>query len=299
MLMSDSLSQEQRQGKLTTPLGPTSLVLARFSAVEGLSEPFEFRIEAVSEMANLDFHESLGLQATIELATQDDQKRYFNGLMTEARWAGTRQDLYIYQLVLRPWLWLLTYTSDCRIFARMTPMDIIKQVFSDRGFTDFRDATTSSPPTLEYCVQYRETDFNFVSRLMEEYGVYYFFEHSDGKHMLVLADGTSSHQPAPGLPSVDYNPIHDAGRRAMQYLETWSFGRRFQTGQFTLKDYGYKKPSANLLAQPQKPGGYAHDSMEMFDYTYSYVDTEGKDLVDQGVGEKLAKYKLEAVQSLD
>ena len=84
-------------------------------------------------------------------------------LMTEARWAGTQEDLYIYQLVLRPWLWLLTRTSDCKIFAQMSPIDIIKQVFSDRGFSDFRDATTGSPPTLEYCVQYRETDFNFVS----------------------------------------------------------------------------------------------------------------------------------------
>src|SRR5262249_10906124 len=154
-----------------------------------------------------------------------------------------------------------------------------KQVFSDRGFSDFRDATSGSPPTLEYCVQYRETDFNFVSRLMEEYGVYYFFEHSDSKHTLVLADGRSSHQPAPGLSSVPYNPTVDAGRREMQYLETWSFGRRFQTGQFTLEDYGYKKPSSNLLAQSQKPGGYARDSMEMFDYTYFYVDTEGNNLV--------------------
>ena len=109
--------------------------------------------------------------------------------------------------MLRPWLWLLTRTSDCRIFPKMTPLDIIKQVFSDRGFSDFRDATTGSPPTLEYCVQYRETDFNFVCRLMEEYGIYYFFEHSDGKHTLVLADGKSSHKPAPGPHRSNYNPV--------------------------------------------------------------------------------------------
>jgi type VI secretion system secreted protein VgrG len=294
-----SISQDTRDAKLTTPLGDKALALARFSAIEGMSELFEIRIEAVSLEANIDFAATLGLGSTIEIATQDDQKRYFHGVMTEARWAGTQEDLYIYQLVLRPWLWLLTRTSDCRIFPQMTPLDIIKQVFSDRGFTDFRDATTGSPPTLEYCVQYRETDFNFVSRLMEEYGVYYFFEHSDGKHTLVLADGKSSHQPAPGLSSVAYNPIEDAGRRQMQYLETWSFGRRFQTGLFTLEDYGYKKPTANLLAQSQKPGGYAHDSMEMFDYTYSYVDTEGNDLIEQDVGDTLAKYRLEALQSLD
>jgi len=293
------LSQDQRQGKLTTPLGENALALMQFSAIEGLSELFEIRIEAVSTEGGLDFASALGKGSTITLNTQDSKKRYFHGVTTEARWAGTQEDLYIYELVLRPWLWLLTRTSDCKIFAQKSPIDIIKQVFSDRGFSDFRDATSGSPPTLEYCVQYRETDFNFVCRLMEEYGVYYFFEHSDGKHTLVLADAKSSHQQVPDLSSLPYNPVADAGRREQQYLETWSLGRRAQSGVFVLEDYGYKKPSANLLAQSQNPGGYAHDSMEMFDYTYSYVDTEGKDLVDQGVGEKLAKYKLEAVQSLD
>jgi type VI secretion system secreted protein VgrG len=279
----------------------SNLSLARLHANEGLSELFEFRVEAVTTEANLDFADLLGLGATVELTTQDNKKRYFHGLLTEARWAGQYQNLYVYQLVLRPWLWLLTKTSDCRIFPGMKPQEIITQVFKDRGFNDFRDDTKDNPsrPKLEYCVQYRETDFNFVCRLMEEYGVYYFFEHSNGKHTLVLADGKSSHQPSPDLASVPYNPIEDAGRREMQYIESWSLGRRVQSGVFVLEDYGYKKPSANLLAQSQKPGGYAHDSMEMFDYPYSYVDTEGNDLMDQGVGQNLAKIKLEAAQSLD
>jgi type VI secretion system secreted protein VgrG len=201
--------------------------------------------------------------------------------------------------VLRPWLWLLTRTSDCKIFAQMSPIAIIKQVFSDRGFSDFRDATTGSPPTLEYCVQYRETDFNFVCRLMEAYGIYYFFEHADGKHTLVLADAKSSHQQVPGLPSVPYDPFTDGGRREQQYLDAWSLGRRAQSGVFVLEDYGYKKPSSNLLAQTQNPGGYQRDSMEMFDYHYGYVDTEGKNLVDKDVGDKFTKYRVEAAQSLD
>ncbi len=294
-----AISQDEQQGKLTTPLGPNALGLTQFSAVEGLSELFEIRVEAASEQANLDFSSTLGLGATIEFRTQDDQKRYFHGLMTEARWTGTQEDLYIYQMVLRPWLWLLTRTSDCKIFAQMTPIAIIKQVFSDRGFSDFEDKTTGSPPTLEYCVQYRETDFNFVSRLMEQFGVYYFFEYADGKHTLVLADAKSSHAPAPGLAAVDYNPLDNAGRREIQYIEAWSLGRRAQSGVFVLDDYAYKAPTSNLLAQKQSPGGYARDSMEMFDYPYAYVDTEGNNLVEQSVGENLAKYRLEAAQSLD
>jgi type VI secretion system secreted protein VgrG len=294
-----AISQDRQQGKLTTPLGQDTLGLARFSVVEGLSDLFEIRVEAVSEQANLDFSSALGVGSTIELKTQDGQSRYFHGLMTEARWAGTQEDLYVYQMVLRPWLWFLSRASDCRIFPQMTPIAIIKKVFSDRGFSDFEDKTTGSPPTLEYCVQYRETDFSFVSRLMEQFGVYYFFEHADGKHTLVLADAKSSHSPAPGLASVNYNPIDDSGRREAQYLETWALGRRAQSGVFVLKDYAYKAPSTNLLAEKQGAGGYGHDSMEMFDYPYAYVDTEGNNFQVQSVGEDFAKYKLEAAQSLD
>ena len=127
--------------------------------------------------ANIDFNSLLGLGCGVTLQASDGSNRYFHGVMTEARWTGAEEDLYFYEIVLRPWLWLLTRASDCKIFSQKTPLDIIKQVFSDRGFSDYRDASTATPPTLEYCVQYRETDFNFVCRLMEEYGIYYFFEH--------------------------------------------------------------------------------------------------------------------------
>ena len=278
-------------GRLTTPFGGDVLALSHMNAVEALSELFEFHIEAVSLQGNLDFNSALGQGCTVKVMTNDNLERYFNGVMTEARWAGVQEDLHLYEVVLRPWLWLLTRTSDCRIFKEMTPLDIIKQVFSDRGFTDFRDATTSPPPKLEYCVQYRETDFNFVCRLMEEYGIYYFFEHSDGKHTLVLADGKSSHQPVPGLDSLPFIPVERGGRRALQYVEEWSRGRRAQSGKFTLNDYDYNAPSKNLKADSTNSGGYEHGSMEIYDYPGDYDD--------QGKGTTLAKAKVDAVQSLD
>ncbi len=289
--MADSLKQDDRIGKLKTPLGEDTLVLSHLNAVEALSELFEFRVEAISEDANVNFNATLGLGATVAFKANDGSDRYFNGVMTEARWAGTHQDLHVYQILLRPWLWLLTRTSDCRIFHNLTPIAIIKQVFTDRGFSDFRDATTGSPPTLEYCVQYRETDFNFVCRLMEEYGVYYFFEHTDGKHELVLADGRSSHKAIPGLASLPYVPVVQVGRQDFQYVEEWSRGRRAQSGKFTLNDYDYNTPPKDLLAKSEHPGGYERDSMEIYDYPGGYYD--------KGEGEKLSKVKVEAVQSLD
>jgi len=289
--MGDNLSQDDRVGRLTTPLGNDKLVLSRFDGGESLSELYEFRIEAMSTDANLDFNAALGKSVTVKLKTDDGKDRYFNGLLAEARWAGQRDTLFAYQLVIRPWLWLLTLTSDCRIFSNMSPREIIKQVFTDRGFSDFRDELKSSYPTLEYCVQYRETDFVFVSRLMEQYGVYYFFEYSDGKHTLVLADMKASSKPAEGLSSAPYLPVSEGGRQRVQRLEAWSRGREVESGSFKLNDYDYNKPGANLLVNSDKPGGYAHDSMEMYDYPGEYVD--------RGVGGALAQVEAEAAQSLD
>ena len=289
--MTDTLSQDDRVGVLTTPLGDTTLVLSRFDGGEALSELFEFRIEAISEDANIDFNAALGKSVTVKLKTADNQDRYFNGLLAEARWAGSRDSLHAYQLVIRPWLWLLTLTQDCRIFQNMSVPDIIKQVFTDCGLSDFRDALKSSYPTLEYCVQYRETHFTFVSRLMEQYGIYYFFEYADGKHTLVLADMKASHEPAPGLSEVPFIPGAEAGRREAQHIENWQRGRSVESGSFKLNEYDYNKPGANLLVSSDKPGGYAHDSMEMYDYPGEYAERD--------VGENLVKVECEAAQSLD
>ncbi len=287
-----ALSQDQRAASLQTPLGKDVLVLGRFDAAETLGGLFVFHIEALSEQPNIDFNQLLGLNLSVKLQTVDQLERYFNGVLVQARWTGARNDLFVYQLVLMPWLWLLSRTSDCRIFSSMSIPDIIVQVFQDRGFTDYRKATTGSYPTLEYCVQYRESDMNFVCRLMEEYGIYYFFEHTESKHTLVLADSKSSHGPIPGLSSAPYLPGSSASaRRDKQQFDNWSTFRGFQSGRFVLNDYDYEKPSANLLSNAEHSGGYAHGVMEIYDYPGRYDD--------QGEGNTLAKVRLEADQAKD
>ncbi len=140
-------------------------------------------------------------------------------------------------------------------------------------------------------MQYRETDFTFVSRLMEQYGIYYFFEYSDGKHTLVLADQKASHKPVPDLTTVPFLPGIQQGRANKQHLEDWSRGRMVESGSFKLNEYDYNKPSANLLVNCDKPGGYAHDSMEMYDYPGEYTERD--------VGTTLVQVETEAAQSLD
>src|SRR6201999_1368576 len=133
---------------------------------------------------------------------------------------------YAYRLVLRPWLWVLTRTGDFRIFFDKEGPHTIKEGFSKRGFNDFKLVLTDSYPKLEYCVQYRETDLAFVSRLMEQHGIYYFFEHTSDKHMLVLADAKSSHKAVPGHEKTPFIALTGDDRRDREHVYHWSSERR-------------------------------------------------------------------------
>jgi type VI secretion system secreted protein VgrG len=289
--MSDEgLSQATRKAILKTPLGEDELVLREFDGKEELGRLFEFRIDAISRNRDINFDSCIGQACSVTLKTSGPD-RYFNGILVEAEWRGPLEDNFAYRLLLRPWFWLLTRTTDCRIFENKNVLDIIKQVFSDRGFNDFEDKTTTSYPKIEYCVQYRETDFDFVSRLMEENGIYYFFEHSADKHMLNMADSKSSLKPIPGLSTLPFIALAGQDRSEEQYVSVWVAGRSFQTGKVELKDYDYLKPNAKLLSDANGTAGYTKSKMEFYDYPGRYKE--------QSDGDRFAKIKLEAQQALD
>jgi type VI secretion system secreted protein VgrG len=289
--MGDELTQDTRIASLTTPLGKDKLVLAAFDATEGLSELFEFCIDALSKDENVDFDQILGRSCCVCIRLGEGPERYFDGIAVEAQAAGMRDDLYAYRLVLRPALWLLTRTSNCRIWHEKTALDVIKEVLQQRE-VDHRSATTGNFPKLEYCVQYRETDFAFVSRLMEQHGIYYFFEHSADRHMLVLADAPSSHQPVPGHANVRF-ATKAAGRlhSREQTLFGWSSERRFRTGKVELIDYNFRQPNANMKGGANGEEKYAKAQMEHYDYPGKYDN--------QGDGQTYAKIRLGAEQAVD
>ena len=144
--MNDTPTQDKRMGRLATPLGKDKLLLSGLDATEGLGELFEFRVEALSDDGFIDFDTALGLNSSVHLDTSDGAGRDFSGVLTEARRIGRRGNFYVYNLILRPWPYLLSLTSDCRIFEKMTPVDIIKKVFSDRGFKDVIDLISNDYP---------------------------------------------------------------------------------------------------------------------------------------------------------
>ncbi|MCI4678277.1 type VI secretion system tip protein VgrG [Rhodoblastus acidophilus] len=285
-----NISQSGRPGQLITPLGDDIFALVGFDGVEGLSELFEYRIEALSENEDIDFDRALGRNCALKFTSPNGPDRYFNGVLVEARAAGAREDLFVYQLVLRPWLWLLSHSADCRIWHEADALDIIKEVFRDRGFTDFKDATTTNFPKLEYCVQYREKDLDFVSRLMEQHGIYYFFMHSAGNHILIIADSKSSHHPIPGHAQINYFPRAQA-RRDQEHFHKWSAERRFRTGKYELNDYDFKKPGKDLTARKQANSSYQKGSMEIYDYPGKYVESPD--------GDHYADVRLKAEQAQD
>ena len=290
--MAQTLTQDTRLGQLSTPLGKDVLVLVRFDGTEGLSELFEYRIEALSEEADINFDNAIGQQCSLKFKFYG-QVREFNGILVEAQWMGVKGDYYSYRVVLRPWLWLLSQTTDCRIFQDKKAPEIIKEVFQDRGFTDFESKLTDegSYPKLEYCVQYRETDLDFVTRLMEKEGIYYFFTHSGGKHTLVLADSKSSHKAVPGFAKIPYVPPVGDYVRKEQHIYEWISERKFRTGKIELNDYNYEKPNTKLLSDAKASESYTHSDMEVYDYPGGYTD--------KSVGERYAKIQLESEQAMD
>jgi type VI secretion system secreted protein VgrG len=202
-------TQAPRHIGIETPLGEDVLLLQTVTGNEEISRLFEFDLHLLSEDPNINFDDIIGQNVTIRLELPGGGTRYWNGYISRFMKSGSDSPRFVrYRATMVPWLWFLTRTNDCRIFQEKTVPDIIKQIFGDLGFTDIEERLTGSYRTWTYCVQYRESDFNFVSRLMEQEGIYYYFFHEDGKHTLVLCDSLSLHDPYPSTMK-----FHMPGRR--------------------------------------------------------------------------------------
>jgi type VI secretion system secreted protein VgrG len=213
----------------------------------------------------------------VRLMLDDDGKRFFHGYVSSFSQTGMVGNFFQYQAVLRPWLWFLTRTADCRIFQNMTVPDILKKVFRDHGFTDFDESLSGSYRTWEYCVQYRETDFNFVSRLMEQEGIYYYYKHEESKHTLVLADSYSSHSAVSGYDDVPYFPPTSKNIRERDHIHDWTIWKNVQPGVYALTDFDFERPKASLATKATVARNHASDDLEIYDYPGEYIDTADGD----------------------
>lgn len=253
---------------LGTSLGD-ALLFKSMLATEELGRPFEFDIQALADSGTIKPEDLLGKPARVRVPQPGGAVRTFHGLVCGMGTGSPVQRSFRYRIVLRPWLWLLTRRSDTRIFQDLTLQDILKQVFEPFS-PDYAFELSGTLPKYEYCVQYRETDFDFVSRLMEQEGVYYYFRHTEDKHTMVLVNSSSAHQTNPGQDSFEFRDSVD-GQLDFGAITQWRDHKEIQTGQVVLRDFDFTAPSVLQQAQVRAPRKDASAKLEVYDYPGSFA----------------------------
>ncbi|HEY2250164.1 MAG TPA: type VI secretion system tip protein VgrG, partial [Planctomycetaceae bacterium] len=265
-----------REIELTTPLGADVLLFYKMTVTEELGRPFAFEMELLSKKGDIALSDVLGQGFTITITLPAGGQRYLHGLVSRFVQDGYRGDYHVYRASLRPWLWFLTRSADCRIFQTMTVPDIVKKIFGDAGFSDYEAQLNGSYTAWDYRVQYRETAFAFVSRLMEHEGIYYFFKHESGKHTLVLCDDPSSHAAVSGYETVPYFPPSKRTPRK-EHINEWSVWQEVQPVKTILTDYDFTRPTASLLSQLNISRTHSQATGEIFDYPGTYQQSADGD----------------------
>jgi type VI secretion system secreted protein VgrG len=275
--------------EIQTPLGDDVLLFYRMHGKEELGRLSECELDLLSTRNDIAFDQILGKSVTVKLELQKDGVRHFNGYVTRIAQVGVHGRHHLYRATVRPWLWFLTRTATCRIFQDKTVPDIIKEIFNGHGgLVDVKFDLTASYRPWGYCVQYRETDFDFVSRLMEHEGIYYYFQHREGRHTLVLADSSSAHS-ASAEEEISFIALGNGARPGRDYISEWAISRELQPARYALTDYDFEKPRADLQVKSKIKRDHALAEYEIYDYPGHYSEHDA--------GERYARTRVEELQA--
>jgi type VI secretion system secreted protein VgrG len=285
-------SQTDRPLKITTPLGPDVLLLAGVDGHEEISRLFDFRVDLLADLkSDIRFDKIIGQSVTVEMRLLDGNKRYFNGIVNRFSQGRRDENFSHFTAEIVPKLWLLSKKIRCRIFQHLSIPDILKQVLT--GFDVSYDITGTYYPR-DFCVQYRESDFDFASRLMEEEGIYYFFKHTDGNHQMMVSDSTSKHPAVQGQTSAIYEEMSGELRTDMRVL-SWEKTQELRSGECTLWDHCFELPGNHLEAKEKTIDtvavgkvthklNLANDQLEIYDFPGCYA--QRFDGIDQTGGDR-------------
>jgi type VI secretion system secreted protein VgrG len=266
--------------------GPEFRVV-QFRAHEAISSPFEVDLALASE-DEIEFDTVIGQEGLLTILGEDED-RCIHGLLKEFTQTGSRGRFYLYQARLVPAVWLLALEQDCRIFQQKKVDEIVSQILEETGIPsdrfEFRLQNQYQP--RDYCVQYRETDLSFISRLLEEEGIFYFFEHTPEKHLLVFGDSNVNYQPIAGERNDEDKTevifhLADAMAPDADFVRHFIFSRQIQPGKVTLRDFNYEKPALDLTAGEE---GDTYQNLEVYDYPGVFND--------EGIGKTLAQIRLQ------
>lgn len=238
-------TQANREFAVATKLPDDDLLFVSMTAVERISDLFEFDLELMTEKAPIEIDGLLGTNMTVRVNT-DGATRYYNGYVASLSLSGERGGYAVYHATLRPWLWFLTRNRDCRIFQGLSVPDIVQEVLRDHHFTDLSLRLSGSYLPWEYCVQYQESDFDFISRLLEHEGIYYYFTHRNGAHTLVLGDGQQAHDAlATDGAKLSHRP-HPQPRELARSVTDWTVTGLVPVGGYLGEDFDYERPGEQL-----------------------------------------------------
>jgi type VI secretion system secreted protein VgrG len=234
-------------------------VLSRLYASEGLSTLSEYTLDLYSERLAIQLDDLLATSATVTLNQPRGGQRYFTGIITRFALTGRRGPHATYQATMRPWLWFLTNASNCRNFQEKNVLEIIRAVFAPYANADFDTSRLSrSYPPYPYCAQYHETDFNFLSRLLEHEGIYYYFRTTAGRHIMVLADSYAAHDTASSYARMPYMPLPPFATLGSEVVHEWNMHGEIESGVNSASDFD--KPSAAMVARSAKVSPKSHYS---------------------------------------
>jgi type VI secretion system secreted protein VgrG len=270
-----------------SPAASFDLTFDGLTVTEELGRPFRIELDLSSGKVGGSLVSMLGSSVTITLTKTDKSKLYYNGILARILYSGMTGGAFRYRVELRPWIWLLSRTQDCKIFQNQSPFTIITTIFRDAGFTNFTDrrASQSGDTVLDYCVQYRETSLDFVTRLMEQYGIYYYFTYQDGQHTLVMADDPTSHTAV--ATAIPFRFDQTEFRTVADHVWEWSADLQLQPGAFTYRDFNFTTPGADLTTKSAKSDDHPYNKFEVYDYPGPY-DTVAN-------GQKLADIRMQAL----
>ena len=255
-------------------LGDDALLFRRMQGKEELGRVPEYRVELLRPHASVPFRadQLLGTSATVKLLMTGGGYRFVNGWITAVELGGSTGRFDIYRLEMRPWLWYLTLSADCRIFQDKTVLQIIDEVFAAyKGVALDKLKLSGAPRQRPYCVQYRETDFNFVNRLLEEDGIYYYFKHDDGKHTMVLCNSSAGYVPMKPA-ALGWSVAQKDDELREDVITQWRTVQQFRSLKFTHTDFDYISPSTDLRVDASRTVKYpTPGKLEVYDHPGLYA----------------------------
>jgi len=290
-----TITQDSRGIGIETSLGKDVFLLLNVEGAEAISEQYCYSLSLAAERRDINAKEIVGQQIDFWILNSDGNKQYYNGYVSQFRGGALVQNGFrSYQMQIVPWSWFLGKNQNYRIFQEKTASEIIEEIFNEFSFSVFQNNCQSTFPKLDYCVQYKESSLNFIVRLAQEYGIFFFFTHEKGKHTLVLADKATAY-----LDCGESKVIQTFGGEVAQRISSWNNEFDFFTGQLAQSDFNFETPSANLSTSTSTIIDHPLvTDYESFNYPGKYSNTEdGRKLTDLRMIEEEATHSVVQAES--